>query len=599
MKATEISYIYVKFRSAKTALFNIGWISILPRAGSFPLAARGASSYSQPMMDGKNATKFIRAVLFDFDGTLTEPGSLDFGIIREAIGCPKGIPVLEYIHGMDSQADRAKAFEILDGFEAEAARQSRPNAGAEEVLELLRLRGLKVGIISRNSRAAILAALEDFAHVRPSDFAVILSRDDPYSPKPSPDGILAAASILEIPPAQVLVVGDFVFDIEAGHKAGALTAFLTSRESAHLCAHPSDFILQHLGDLNEIIALYAPLPPGKLPNDLLDRFLRNLDADASPLLIAPGVGEDVAAIALSGEEVLVLKSDPITFATDAGGFYAVTVNVNDVVTSGATPRWLLASLLFPIGVNAAQIEFAIKELHQAARSQGLILCGGHTEVTDAVTRPVVSAQVAGTAARDELIEKKKMAEGDRVLLTKRLAIEGTSLIARELPDRLRDLGWNEERIERCRDFLVDPGISVAKEAVIAARIGGVSAMHDITEGGLSTALHELSSAGGHRIRVHLDRIPVYEETETICRLLGLDPLGLIASGSLLITCRAETANELMGALRAADIDVVCLGEVLDAGEGILAVDRRENPAPWPRFTTDEIARLFADLRDAG
>lgn len=551
------------------------------------------------MMDGNSATICIRAVLFDFDGTLTEPGSLDFGIIREAIGCPKGIPVLEYIRAMDSPADRGRAFEILDGFEAEAARHSRPNAGAEEVLELLRLRGLKVGIISRNSRAAILAALDNFAHVRPSDFAVILSRDDPYSPKPSPAGILAAASILEIPPAQLLVVGDFVFDIEAGRKAGALTAFLTNRDAAHLCAHPSDFILEQLGDLNEIIALHAPLPAGKLPNDLLDRFLRNLDANPSSLLIAPGVGQDVAAVALSGEEVLVLKSDPITFATDAGGFYAVTVNVNDIATSGAVPRWLLASLLFPIGVTAAQIEFAMRELNEAARDQGLILCGGHTEVTDAVTRPVISAQIAGTAARDQLIHKKKMAEGDRVLLTKRLAVEGTSLIARELPGRLCELGLKGEEIEKCRNYLLDPGISVAKEARVAACNSGVSAMHDITEGGLSTALCELSRAGGHRIRVLLDRIPVYDETATICRLLGLDPLGLIASGSLLITCRAATTDELIDALRTAGIEVVCLGEVLDAGEGILAWDNKGNPAPWPRFSTDEIARLFADLRHAG
>ncbi len=550
-------------------------------------------------MDGNNATLCIRAVLFDFDGTLTEPGSLDFGIIREAIGCPEGIPVLEYIRAMDSPVDRGRAFEILDGFEAEAARHSRPNAEAEEVLELLRMRGLKAGIISRNSRTAILAALENFAHVRPSDFAVILSRDDPYSPKPSPEGILAAASILEVSPAQLLVVGDFVFDIEAGHKAGALTAFLTNRDSAHRCAHPSDFILEQLGELKEIIALHAPLQAGKLPNDLLDRFLRNLNADPSTLLIAPGVGQDVAAVALSGEEVLVLKSDPITFATTAGGFYAVTVNVNDIATSGAVPRWLLASLLFPVGVTAAQIEFALRELNDAARDQGLILCGGHTEVTDAVNRPVVSAHIAGTADRDQLIHKKKMAEGDRVLLTKRLAVEGTSLIARELPGRLCKLGLSTEKIERCRNYLLDPGISVAKEARVAARNGGVSAMHDITEGGLSTALCELSRAGGHRIRVLLDHIPVYDETATLCRLLGLDPLGLIASGSLLITCRAATTDDLIEALRTTGIEVVCLGEVLDAGEGILALDSKGNPAPWPRFLTDEIARLFAELRGAG
>ncbi|MBN2439667.1 MAG: HAD family hydrolase [Deltaproteobacteria bacterium] len=209
-------------------------------------------------MDFQIATKSIRAVLFDFDGTLTEPGSLDFGVIREAVGCPKGRPVLEFINGMASQAERAEALKILDAFEAEAARQSRPNSGAEDVLEFLRTQGMKVGIISRNSMVSIRTALNNFERIRPADFAVILSRDDTYNPKPSPEGILAAAGMLGIPVTQVLVVGDFVFDVEAGRKAGAITAFLTNRGSSHPCAYPSDFTLEHLGELKEIINLYAP-----------------------------------------------------------------------------------------------------------------------------------------------------------------------------------------------------------------------------------------------------------------------------------------------------------------------------------------------------
>ena len=211
-------------------------------------------------MDLQSSTKLIRAVLFDFDGTLTEPGSLDFSVIRDAVGCPKGRLVLEFINSMASQAERAEAFKILDAFEAEAARQSRPNAGAEEVLEFLRARGMKIGIISRNSLASIRTALDNFGRIRPLDFAVILSRDDPFNPKPSPEGILAAVRILGVPAAQVLVVGDFVFDVEAGHKAGALTAFLTNRGSSHPCSYPSDFTLEHLGELKEIVSLYAPLP---------------------------------------------------------------------------------------------------------------------------------------------------------------------------------------------------------------------------------------------------------------------------------------------------------------------------------------------------
>lgn len=207
------------------------------------------------LMDPRGSKKVIRAVLFDFDGTLTGPGSLDFNVMRKAVGCPQGRPVLEFINGMASQQKRTAALQALDAFEAEAARKSHPNDGAEEILEFLRTRGVKVGIISRNSLASIRTAFENFQRIRMEDFSVILSRDDHFNPKPSPEGILAAAEILGIPVSQILVVGDFVFDVEAGFKAGAITAFLTNRGSSHPCAHPSDFTLEHLGDLRDIVSL--------------------------------------------------------------------------------------------------------------------------------------------------------------------------------------------------------------------------------------------------------------------------------------------------------------------------------------------------------
>ena len=204
-------------------------------------------------MDMKTSARQIRAVLFDFDGTLTEPGSLDFGAVRDAVGCPRERPVLEFIKGIASPPERDEAFHILDALESEAARQSRPNSGAEDLLEFLLSRGMKIGIISRNSLDSIKTALDNFGRIRPADFTVILSRDDPYSPKPSPEGILAAAGIMGIPVMQLLVVGDFVFDVEAGQKAGALTAFLTNRGLSHPCTYTSDFTLEHLGELKRIV----------------------------------------------------------------------------------------------------------------------------------------------------------------------------------------------------------------------------------------------------------------------------------------------------------------------------------------------------------
>lgn len=337
-----------------------------------------------------------------------------------------------------------------------------------------------------------------------------------------------------------------------------------------------------------------PLPAGKLPNQLLDRFLKTLDCADPSVLLGPRVGEDVAAVSLSGEDTLVLKSDPITFATDAVGYYAMVVNANDLATCGAKPRWMLATLLFPPGTSPGRVRQVMVELHQAASQFGVSLCGGHTEITDAVTRPVVVGQLAGTVSRSRLIDKRQMRAGDRVLITKGVAVEGTALIAREFAPRLLELGLRRKEVEQCRGFLTDPGISILREAEIAAGCKEVRALHDVTEGGVATAVRELGAAGGRRLRVYPGRIPVFGPTARICKLLDLNPLGLIGSGSLLIACGPEACGDICDALRDAGIPVAAIGEVLEEGSGVEALEREDGrPAAWPAFETDEIARLYS------
>jgi HAD superfamily hydrolase (TIGR01509 family) len=536
----------------------------------------------------------IHAVLFDFDGTLTRPGTLDFASVRRALGCPQGEPILEFINSLPSEERRARARSILDAEEMEAAERSQPNLGAEDLLDYARLRRLKLGILTRNRAAAIRRALENFARIRASDFDVILTREDVCLPKPSPDAVLLAARRLAVPVDSVLVVGDLVYDIQAGKGAGAPTVFLTNEGLSSACAEQPDYTVDRLQDIKEILEMSVPLPPGKLPNRLLARFFGGMPIADESLLIAPGVGEDVAAIPLANEEVLVVKADPITFATDAIAHYAIMINLNDVATSGAVPRWLQTTLLMPVGTTAGQCLGIMRELEELCRQTGILLCGGHTEITDAVTRPVVAAQVVGTVARDRLIDKKKIREGNRILLTKRLAIEGTCIVAREFPETLRNLGMTDTEIRRCRSLLTAPGISIRKEAEITANSGGATAMHDVTEGGLATALEELSVAGGHRIRIYSGRIPILDETSKICRLLGMHPLGLIASGSLLICCDAPAAASLAQSIRQAGIEATIIGEVLERGTGIEAVDDAQRETFWPRFEVDEITRLFED-----
>jgi hydrogenase maturation factor len=182
-----------------------------------------------------------------------------------------------------------------------------------------------------------------------------------------------------------------------------------------------------------------------------------------------------------------------------------------------------------------------------------------------------------------------MKTGDLLLMTKSVAVEGTAIIAREMEHKLFSMGFSRSDIHTCKQFL--DHISIMEEARIARDIGGVTAMHDVTEGGLATAVNELSIAGRHRIRIDMDRIPIFPQTQRICDAFGISPLGLIGSGSLLICCAPDTKDDILTGIRNAGIDAICIGKVLENGEDVVAMDGLK-PVEWPTFKVDELARLF-------
>ncbi len=350
-----------------------------------------------------------------------------------------------------------------------------------------------------------------------------MTRDLPLSPKPFPDGVLYAAERLGVEVAELLVVGDYAFDIQAGKRAGALAMYLYNDPAEPFHGEGADFVVHSLAEALAVIRRGLPLPAGKLPADLLEQALSGLALTDPSVLVGAAIGEDAAALDIQGEEVLVLASDPVTLAADSLSRYAVLVNANDVATSGATPRWLIATLLFPPGSTASEIVALTADIQAVCAENGISLVGGHTEITDAVSRPLVVGTMAGTARRGRLIDKRGMRQGDRILLTKAVAVEGTGLIAREYEGRLLQAGMTSAEVADCAAFL--DSIGILEEARIARSFAGVTAMHDVTEGGLATAVRELGAAGGRRLRLHLDRISIYPQTARICAHPGHRPPG--------------------------------------------------------------------------
>jgi hydrogenase maturation factor len=335
------------------------------------------------------------------------------------------------------------------------------------------------------------------------------------------------------------------------------------------------------------------LPLGKLPGALLKSVL---DKHARPdprVVVGPRVGEDAAVIDL-GDRYLVATADPITFATDDVGWYALHVNANDVAVRGATPRWFLATLLLPPGTtDEATVHALFAQVAAACEELEVALVGGHTEITHGLDRPIVAGTMLGEVAKDKLVTTGGARVGDAIVLTKGVPLEGAAIIAREREAEARARGVPAAAIRRARGFLRVPGISIRPEAELACELATVHAMHDPTEGGVATALHELAEAAGVGLRVDRERIMVLSEGRLLCEAFGLDPLGTIASGALLMTLDPAEAGVVIHALAREAIDCHFIGQVVDRAQGVTLVDGTRS-WPLPVFPQDEITRLFKE-----
>ncbi|MBO3802901.1 MAG: AIR synthase family protein [Candidatus Brockarchaeota archaeon] len=313
-----------------------------------------------------------------------------------------------------------------------------------------------------------------------------------------------------------------------------------------------------------------PLATGKLGPDLLRTTIyTRLGKEDGRVLVGPKIGEDAAVIDF-GDRVLVVHSDPITGAIENIGSLAVKVSTNDVASRGARPRWISVVIFLQEGSTPEQLGSIMEQIDLEAKKLGVAVVGGHTEVTPGLNRPVLSVTAMGEAPRGRYVTSSGAKKGDVVVITKGAAIEGTAIFASELYGKLKEeLG--EALVEEAKKFF--DKVSIAKEASIAVETGGVTAMHDATEGGVAAALQELALASGLGVIAYEEKIPLSPETEAICKALGADPLRTISSGALLISARREKAREMVENIRAQGIGASIIGEFTEKEKGLWIVRR--------------------------
>ena len=324
---------------------------------------------------------------------------------------------------------------------------------------------------------------------------------------------------------------------------------------------------------------------GKVPEAVLKRsIIKQIKTKRPEIIMGASVGEDCAAIQLKDGEVYVTSTDPITGTSHEIGALAVHVTANDIASAGAEVIGVMLSVLLPDGTEEEELRSIMKQVEETYHELNIQTIGGHTEVTAVVNQPVVTVTGIGKVLKDRLVTTGGARPGDDVLVTKWIGLEGTSIIAREMKDELLSR-FNPSFVDRAADFI--RYLSVVPEAAVAVR-HNVTAMHDVTEGGIFGALWEVAEASRVGLNIDLRSIPVKQETIEICEVFGINPYQLISSGSMLMT--SPDGHGLADALNEAGINAVVIGKVTEGNDRLLKNGEETRYLEPPK--SDELYKIY-------
>lgn len=333
------------------------------------------------------------------------------------------------------------------------------------------------------------------------------------------------------------------------------------------------------------------MPTGKIGKEVLKRLVFTcLGASSDKVLKGPSIGEDAAIIDM-GDKALVLKANPITGAESRIGWLAVHINANDVATRGAEPKWYMSIILLPEGSDEGLLKIIMTEQHEACCELGVSIVGGHTEVAPGLSRPIVAGFMVGETAHDRYVSTGGAQTGDRIILTRGVGIEGTGVLATDMRDMLLKF-IDADTINKAADMLSE--INVVPEALKASQVEGVHSIHTPTEGGVLNGLVEVAEASNHGFTVYEEKLLVRYETAVITEALGVDPLKLLSSGSLLITVDPEHADQLTKELSGIGVESRVIGDITPDPESRYLIRINGEKVQVDEVMQDELYRLLSE-----
>jgi hydrogenase expression/formation protein HypE len=331
------------------------------------------------------------------------------------------------------------------------------------------------------------------------------------------------------------------------------------------------------------------LPFGKIPINILKEVVfKNLGAKCEEVVLGPAAGFDGAVIDV-GDNSLIVSMDPITGAIERIGWLAVNINANDVATFGVEPAFFSSCILLPESAGKKTVETVCVQMDKAARDLGIAIIGGHCEVTRGLANPIVIGCTMGVTEKGKYVTSGGAKPRDKIILTKSAGIEGTAILASDREKQLKTV-LSASALANAKEFFNQ--ISVVKEAITAVKTGGVNAMHDPTEGGVAGGIHEMADASNTGVKIFGEKIHIRPETAEICEFFQIDPLRLIASGSLLIAVNPNFADKVVKALEKNEIAAVVIGEFLSSPEKRFVIFEDGRLENLVRPTSDHLWRAL-------
>ena len=313
---------------------------------------------------------------------------------------------------------------------------------------------------------------------------------------------------------------------------------------------------------------------GKISRDFFDtHVLGRIGSSRQEIIVPPRNGVDTGIISLGDGRVMAMTTDPIFIDINLGieraAWFAFHIIASDLCTSGIRPQYLTVDYNLPPEITDQQIDDMLSVIDRECRSYGIGIVTGHTARYAGVNFPMVGgATMMGIGDKENYVTSAMSRIGDRIVVTKSLALEASVLLAHAFPEFIaRNCG--NDTLSRLRNRFHE--MSTVRESMMAIDFGlrekGITSMHDVTEGGLISALFEIAEASGNGLSVDGDILPIYPEISSLCDVFHINPLMSISEGTLLMTIAPGRSGEFVGKLNENGIPAVEIGEVQEKGKG--------------------------------